>query len=175
MNPFTDSHTQEVAFKPRRRAKAKPSKEQLHYERLIQAGDSPFKAALHVLMSRGKLPWNITVHPEEKLCVDFADALRKASLEGRFIGIWGHVPNEGKRHAITGMILRAMGLIKGGTDYFFIWPMGGGVLEAKTPDGDIKPTQKLYALWCKGTGIKHAYFRSVDDGMDILRQWGAIL
>lgn len=150
------------------------SKEESAYKSYISCGYSAFRASVQILMSRDSVPWKCKVKPEEKLCIDFADAIRKLTLEGRYKGVWGHVPNEGKRHAFTGLIMRAMGLIKGGSDYFFIWSNGGGALEAKSEDGTIQFSQKLYANWCRGSGINHGYFRTVEEGLDYLRKWGAI-
>lgn len=166
--------TPQPSQKPARPRKQKTNKEQVHHQQLVASGMESVLAAMHVLMSRSKVPWRCEVKPEEKLCIDFADAMRKATLEGHYRGIWGHIPNEGKRHALVGIILRAMGLIKGSTDYFFMWDGGHLVMEAKIPGGEIRFTQKLYRAWCGYANIPHAYFRSVEDGIGILRERGAL-
>ena len=126
------------------------------------------------LMWRDKIPWRCKLEPEQKLCVEIADRLRGYTLDGRLKGVWSHIANEGKRHVFVGIILRAMGLIKGATDYFFAWQNGCGVIEVKTDAGRLTDNQLHFAAWCKHEGVPHAVCRSVEEIEVTLKRWGAL-
>lgn len=128
------------------------------------------------LMSRKKIPVYagkkpIILKPEEIICIEFADELRRLTISNRLNCCWMHVTNEGKRGWLTAMISRAMGLIPGCPDYVFLWNGGCGVIEFKTLKGVISPSQKDYKEWCDAQGIAHAYCRSVEHGLDMLVRW----
>lgn len=132
------------------------------------------KPYLYRLMARATLPFNVRVKPEELICIVIANNLRAATLDKRLIAIWSHIANEGKRNRIVGAVLKAMGLISGTPDYFFIWPTGGGVIEVKAGKGKLSPLQKDYSEWCAELGIKHAVCRSAEEVFDVLAGWGVL-
>lgn len=141
---------------------------------LINAKLTPYEQAITALMSRGKLRWGWKLEPEQKLSVLFADELRKLTIAGAYKGIWCHVANEGKRSQIVGAILKAMGLIPGSPDYWFIWQTGRGVIELKVRGNTQQPTQKHFQQWCEGNNIPYAVCYSVEQALEVLRQWQAI-
>ena len=126
------------------------------------------------LMHRGKLNWNWALEPEQRLSIEFADIMRGLTLKGVYRGVWGHVPNEGKRHQIVAAIMKAMGMISGTPDYFFIWPGGAGVIELKFGDNKLTDNQWHYQLWCEAEGLNHAVCWSSQEAISKLTEWGAI-
>lgn len=145
---------------------------------VIPPGIDPATYAKTMLMSRPKLNWRWTLEPEQKLSVQFADAMRVAVVEGRYRGVWGHCPNEAKRSQIVGMILKAMGMLSGTPDYFFLWPGDGGVIELKTATGTMSEHQSYWQMWCDEAGIKHAVCKGDNadlQALAVLRSWGALL
>jgi hypothetical protein len=48
------------------------------------------------------------------------------------------------------------------------------VLEAKSKTGSLTPSQKDWREWCQLHGVRHAVFRSVDEGETALRDWGVL-
>lgn len=134
--------------------------------------------AIMQLMSRCKLSMGFKINPEERICIEFADDMRQMTVDGVYKGIWSHCPNEGKRHQITAQIMKAMGMIPGGTDYFFMWSGGcnHGVLEFKVPGKKIAEdsNQDFYRLWCERAGVPHAVVHSAAEGVEKLKHWGAI-
>lgn len=143
-------------------------------------GLSPFDAALHALLSRPKIPmkWgsrDVELKPEQKECVDFFDALRTAKIEKRLKGIPLHIANEGKRNELVAIILKAMGMLSGATDYIFF---GGGlpthVLEMKAGKGQLTDNQLHFKAWCEAEGIAHAVCYSAEEGLTQLKVWGRL-
>lgn len=67
-------------------------------------------------------PRHLRIKPEEQLAIDFATALREATLAGRLRSVWTHPANEiaGRRDKLAQIrytIAKAMGLIDGTADY----------------------------------------------------------
>lgn len=147
------------------------SKREAMIDILRKAGDSPFRIACTVLMNRAKLSWKWALQDEQRICVEFADLMRTATLNGSYHGIWGHIPNEGKRSQIVALIQQAMGMIPGQPDDFFMGDWGHGVIEFKVPGGKLQDTQECYRDWCLGNGINHAVCYSAEEGMQTLRGW----
>lgn len=126
------------------------------------------------LMSRGKIPWKATVKPEERISIEFADALRGYTLTGELSAVWHHNPNEGKRHPITGIIMRAMGMLPGVADYTFTWLGGSGHIELKTGKNTQSDYQKDYEQWCAAQGVHYEICRTPTEGFDVLKNWGVL-
>lgn len=140
---------------------------------------------INLLMLRDKLPMSMTIMPEERLCITFADRMRELALTGKLRAIWSHIPNEGKRHRLVAMVMKAMGLIPGAPDYFFAWPFGGGVIEFKVSPNKLSDSQQRYRDWCQSKGVNWACVTSdgdthearqqaVGEAEDLLRKWGAL-
>lgn len=136
---------------------------------------SPIDYALTMLMSRSKIPWKCKLEPEQKECVDFADILRMATLNNKLKAVWCHVPNEGKRHPFVAIILKAMGMLPGALDYWFIWETGGGLIEFKI--GKNKPTdhQQYFMTWCDVHKVPKAVCYSKEAGVEVLKSWGVLV
>jgi len=126
-------------------------------------------------MYRAPIPWNARVKPEERICIEFADSLRAATLAGELKCIFCHVPNEGKRHIFVALILRAMGMITGCADYFFAWESGSGFIEFKTPGNKQTPSQKDFEQWCVDLGIKYAVCTSAAEATKKLEEWKILI
>lgn len=92
-------------------------------------------------------------------------------MSGKLSAVWSHIPNEGKRHRFVALLLKAVGMISGTPDYFFIWPNGGGVIEIKVGKGRLTENQMDYRQWCSDLGISHSVCRSVQEVVDQLVQW----
>ena len=120
----------------------------------------------------------LSLHEEERLAIDFATKLRYGVVEGRLSAVFCHVPNEiaGQRNSRTAQIryaiAKAMGLIEGSSDYLFLWDGGCGALEAKTHTGDQSKKQVVFEKWCSMMQVPYRVFRSVDEGISILSEWG---
>jgi hypothetical protein len=131
-------------------------------------------AILTRLLWREKLPAHVTLHPEERLSIEVANMLRKESIEGNLKAVWTHVANESKRHRITALVLKAMGLISGALDFFFIGSHNSGLIELKSSTGRLSENQKLYIAWALSLGVPHAVCRTVDEVRDTLIAWGLL-
>lgn len=126
---------------------------------------------LHALMMRDKIPMRVTLKPEEKLSVEIADFNRAATLDGRLKALWFHIPNEGKRHPLVGLIMRAMGMLSGVADFCIF---GHGFIEIKCGKNTLSPAQENFKKWCESLGIKWAEARSMEEYQGILKEWGAL-
>ena len=129
------------------------------------------------LMQYTSLSRRLRLGPEDTRAVQFANALRVHVLEGRLRGVWTHTPNElagASRATPAAAIARAAGMITGASDYLFLWDDGSGVLEAKSKTGSLSPSQKDWREWCQLHGVRHAVFRSVEEGEAQLRDWGVL-
>lgn len=133
-------------------------------------------AILLRLMWREALPLHVRIHPEERICIDIANMLRKDTLEGRLKAVWTHIPNEGKRHRLVALVLKAMGLLRGSPDYCFVGCVGlsGGVIEVKSSTGKMSPYQQDYAHWALMLGVRHAVCRSAAEVRATLITWGLL-
>lgn len=119
------------------------------------------------------------VGPEDRLTVEVATMLRVATIEGKLRATWTHVSNEaagrGKFAAIYMAKARAMGLIKGSSDFVFVWDGGGGWIEMKTETGSLTKEQREFRDWVEATGGNHALCRSVEEVETVLTQWGVLV
>jgi hypothetical protein len=117
------------------------------------------------------------VQPEDMMCVAFANALRAATLDGTLRAVWLHPAQElcfGHKTGVRAAISRAMGMHVGVGDYLFLWDGGSGVLEAKHGRNSLSPGQRDFRDWCGAQGVRFGLFRSVDEGLALLRGWGVL-
>ena len=134
------------------------------------------------LMYRPQLPFNIRVKPEEQLCIGIANMLRQETLSGKLRAIWCHVPNEGKRHRLVALVMKAMGMLAGTPDYFFMWENGGGLIEIKVARQgkrgplkvELSENQEHYRAWCVEQNVNHALCTSVESVVSTLTKWGVL-
>lgn len=117
---------------------------------------------------------SLRLGPEDRIAIEFAAELRKASIEGRLKAVWLHVPNESKRSKAAGAIARALGLIPGTADYLFLHADGSFALECKGPDGKQTENQKDFEQWCRTQGVPYQMFRTVEEGLGYVRDYGVL-
>jgi hypothetical protein len=139
--------------------------------------DKPLSILMRITkrMDLGKL----RLKPEEVLAVAFADALRAATLDGTLRAVWTHPANEiaGRRSGLSMIryvIAKRMGLIDGAADYLLLWADGSGALEAKVGSNGQQPNQLDFEWWCTTNGVRYATFTTVEEGLERLREWGAL-
>lgn len=133
----------------------------------------PFEYAITMLMSR-QMPQNVRLHPEQRLSVDLAEAMRAHTAAGRYKGVWFCVQNEAKRHRITAMIQKAMGLIPGVTDFVFVWEGGALFVELKAGSNKQTESQRFFAVWCRQARLTYVLCRSVAEVEATLRNLKAL-
>lgn len=137
------------------------------------------------LMNHASLSRSVKLGPEDSAAYEFAQDLRVATLEGRLRAVWCHVPNE-----LGGMvkkdsrgrvsvplpiaIARALGLIKGVSDYLFQWAGGCCVMEFKSKVGRLTDAQRDFRAWCELHHVPFYIIRSSAEGMAILREKGVL-
>jgi hypothetical protein len=155
---------------------------------------------LERLMGRQRLPAHISLSPEDRLAIAFADELRKLTLDGSYRGVWCKIENElpvpkgFARSAPLIMLKRsAKGVIKGAPDFIFSWAGGSGWIELKveggqrrmalvdgelrnrdTARGRLSDEQRDFAMWCAHSGVPARTAHSVNEGLAILREWGRL-
>lgn len=142
--------------------------------RVISMTTPPF---LISLMQYASLSRGMKIGPEDAMCVQFANSLRKMTLEGNLHAVWVHPANElcfGHKTVLRAAVSRAMGMHKGISDYLFLTGSGGFALEAKHGKGKMTDNQSDFAQWCALESVPHRVFTSVDQGLDALREWGVI-
>lgn len=120
---------------------------------------------------------NARIQPEDAMCIEFADELRAATIEGRLRAVWIHPAQElcfGHKTGVRAAISRAMGMHVGVTDYVFLWADGSAALEAKHGRGKLTDSQSDFATWCAHLGIPHRVFRSAAEGLGELERLGVL-
>ncbi|MBA4306435.1 MAG: hypothetical protein C0429_06820 [Sphingopyxis sp.] len=124
------------------------------------------------LMRYTALSRAIRLGPEDRIAIEFANEMRKAVLEGRLRAVFVHVPNELNRRTAAGAIARALGLIPGTADYLFLHATGAFALECKAPGGVQTENQKDFEEWCRNNSVPYHIFRTVAEGVDLVRKQG---
>jgi len=83
---------------------------------------------------------------------------------------WLHVPNGGARDAVTGAILKRLGVKKGFPDVLALerWELGdrsgfGIAIELKAKHGTVKPAQTAWLEALSARGVLAHVCRSMDD------------
>lgn len=113
---------------------------------------------------------------EHAICYEFADRLRRYTLNNIFNVVWMHVPNEfaGGFKPVWGQLMTAIGRIKGAPDYLFLWAGGSGCIEFKDVNGTQSEDQEYVEQWCQDAGVPYEVAFSADQGFDILVSWGLL-
>lgn len=78
------------------------------------------------------------------------------------------VPNGGKRDRVTGGKLKEEGAVAGTADLILLKGnrfYGSLCIEMKTPDGEQRPSQKVWQKEAEAAGNKYVICRSLDDFM----------
>lgn len=172
--------------KMRRRRQKRKAPVNVKMRAALQEAMGKVGYAIHQLMTRPKVPAFIGTKPvelesEQRLSIALSDRLRALSLQyyetGGEIGLrgtWYHNANERQAGWFTMLLLRAMGMMPGAPDYTFTWQNGGGHIELKV-DGDLSEYQLYFRTWCQAFDVNHAVHRNVDDAIETLIKWGAIV
>lgn len=129
------------------------------------------------LMAYNGLSPRLRIKPEEDLTIRYANALRFAALEGRLSAVFTHPANELAGHSTStarSAIARAMGLISGTTDFLFLADGRCLAQEAKIGRNDLTPKQRDFQRWCEASNVPFRTFRSVEEGLDQLRELGLL-
>lgn len=144
----------------------------------------PTPAFLLRLMEYHSLSRSFRLGPEDAMAVEFANDLRKATLEGRLSAVWLHPANElgGMVSMVRGKprvppqvaVAKALGLIRGASDYLFLWNGGSCALEAKAPDGRLSKGQVDFRSWCQACAVPFSIFRTAEEGLSILQLQGIL-
>lgn len=150
--------------------------------RLVIKGNKKVKDPPSFLSSITRLMFykplrSLRIKPEEKLAIEFANALRAATMEQRLQCVWTHPANEvaGRQNKLAQIryaIAKAMGLIDGTADYLFLWGTGSGALEAKVGKNGQQDNQIDFEIWCTKMGVPYRTFTTVSEGLEILAEWG---
>ena len=106
-------------------------------------------------------------HPEDDIqraCIMWLEMMRK---RGRLE--YYAVPNGGKRNAITGAILKTLGVRAGVPDLVVLLPGNAAsppksvYIELKAPGGSLTPGQRDWRDWLTANGFEWALCKSVDE------------
>lgn len=124
---------------------------------------------------------------EDALCKAFVRNIEQRRGLGLCLPlVYFHITNEQPRQkggnstaaAIIGRRLKDMGRRSGVSDYEFLWrgPLGleVGFLEAKMPGNYPTENQQAFFQDCKRLNIRTGVFRSVQEGLRILQDWGVL-
>jgi hypothetical protein len=129
------------------------------------------------MMYRGLSP-GLRIKPEERLSITFANECRALALDGHLRAVFCHPANEligSARSGATAAVTRAMGLIPGAPDFWFMGEGRNLALEAKAGKGTQSQNQKDFETWCAASGVPYRLFTTVDEGLGHLRDAGLLL
>lgn len=125
------------------------------------------------LMQRDKIPMKAILKPEEKDSVLLADKMRGFTLDGSYKGLWFHVPNEGKRHIFVALIMKAMGLLPGLSDFVFAGKWGIHFAELKIKPNKQSEFQGYFQKWVEHCGFEYQLAYSHEEVITRLKERGA--
>jgi hypothetical protein len=88
---------------------------------------------------------------------------------------WSHLPSGDKRHPITAMRLKRMGLRRGLPDFIFLCSDGHTAwLELKRPNGKLSVEQAAFLDFCQARGDSVLLARTYDDAVALLQDLGVL-
>ena len=82
--------------------------------------------------------------------------------------VWFHVPNGGKRDAVAGAHLKAMGALAGVPDLYLAWEGHTLWIELKAAKGTLSESQKTFLDRVVTIGHEWHVCRSVDEVLMVL-------
>jgi len=89
-----------------------------------------------------------SLKPEQSICVEFANSMRKLTLEKSLSYIWFHIPNEflpsSRVNYSFELKQKHMGKISGVPDYCFLGKKDSFFIEFKAGKGKQSPNQKVF-------------------------------
>jgi len=113
-----------------------------------------------------------SLKPEQAICVEFANAMRKMTLEGKLSYIWFHIPNEFLPSARVNYSFelkqKHMGKMSGVPDYCFIGEKDSFFIEFKAGKGKQSPNQKVFEQWCAAQNVTYYICRTASEGTDVV-------
>jgi hypothetical protein len=113
-----------------------------------------------------------SLKPEQKICVEFANQLRKLTYENNLPYIWFHIPNEfiptKRLNYSFDLKQKHMGKISGTPDYALLSPKKSFFIEFKTKRGSQSPNQVIFESWCKEKEILYHLCTSSDEALSLL-------
>jgi hypothetical protein len=143
-------------------------------KRFAKATSVTAAQAIAILMAHPGLLPHFKLHPEQRLSIALAEAMRAHTLSGAYRGVWFCVQNEGRRHRITALIQKAMGLIPGVSDFVFVWTGGALLAELKVGSNGQTDNQEHFQMWCGHCGLAYGVFRDVAAVEARLRDLGGL-
>lgn len=109
------------------------------------------------------------IKPEQKLCIDIANHLRKVTIEDNFSYVWFHVPNEfSSYNPVYGLKMGWMGRIAGVADFCFVGKDKSLFLEIKTGKVKQSPSQKIFKEWCDEKQVSYHLAYSFEEAIHII-------
>jgi hypothetical protein len=112
--------------------------------------------------------------PEQAMCVEFANTMRKLTLEKNLSYIWFHIPNEflpsTRVNYSFELKQKHMGKMSGVPDYCFIGEKDSFFIEFKAGKGKQSPNQKVFEGWCTAQDVPYYLCRSANEGAAIVLQ-----
>lgn len=129
------------------------------------------KALMKLLLPSNAIS-SATLKPEQAICVEFANSMRKLTLEKKLHYIWFHIPNEFLPSARINYSFelkqKHMGKISGVPDYCFLSDRDSFFIEFKAGKGKQSPNQKVFEEWCTTQDVPYFLCRTAKDGVDLV-------
>lgn len=112
--------------------------------------------------------------PEAALQKAFVDNLVYWTLEGRLKCVWTSIANENGSNdkPLYGMVLRALGKVRGAPDMVFLWDSGSGFIEFKAGKNKQTMQQRIFADWCKVCNVNYEVCYTPEEAKNTLKKWG---
>jgi hypothetical protein len=114
----------------------------------------------------------LSLKPEQQICIEFANELRKLTIENKLPYVWFHVPNEfiptKRLNYSFDLKQKHMGKISGTPDYCLVGPVRSLFIEFKTKRGTQTPTQIIFQKWCVEKGVEYHLCRSSKEAIKLL-------
>ena len=126
-----------------------------------------------LLIPYGSIKYN-SLKEEQKMCVEFANEMRRLTFANQLPYVWFHITNEflpSKRINYSFELKQKhMGKVSGAADYCFIGKNDSFFIEFKS--GKIKQTdnQKYFEEWCASNTVDYYLCRSAEEGRYYVNQ-----
>ena len=89
--------------------------------------------------------------------------------------VWFHVPNGVSSSPRTGARMKAMGLVAGVADLYFLSPDGrSAFLELKAPKNYPTAEQKAFRDRVIAAGARWEWSKDLDHALSVLTEWGIL-
>ena len=111
-------------------------------------------------------------NPEYNLQVAVVAHLERRAARNVY---WCHVPNEGRRTPKQGAQMKRLGMSKGAPDLIVLCDGRACALELKSKTGRLTMAQVATRDKWRAAGGTYAVAYNIDEALDYLISWGAIL